>query len=85
MSPRGHPGGPWEQQDGFEVVNNSIFFDFGVILGFVYVSFWGFKMLKNSFFSGLVSRLFFYRFLLRNFSVWDFQSKIFAWNADIVF
>ena len=26
-------GGPWEQQDGHEVVRNTIFIDFGVILG----------------------------------------------------
>ena len=36
---RDHPGGPWEQQDGHEVVNNKIFVDFGVISGRVYVSF----------------------------------------------
>ena len=27
--PQAHPGGPWEQQDGLEVVNNTIFVDFG--------------------------------------------------------
>ena len=31
-APRVHPGGPWEQQDGFEVVNNRIFVDFGIEL-----------------------------------------------------
>ena len=40
LAPRDHPGRPWEQQDGFEVVNNRIFGDFGMILGPVYVSFW---------------------------------------------
>ena len=39
------PGGPWEQQDGHEVVNDRILIDFGMISGLVYVSFWGFKML----------------------------------------
>ena len=28
LAPRDHPGGPWEQQDGHEVVNNRIFADF---------------------------------------------------------
>ena len=39
LPPRDHPGGPWEQQDGREVANNRIFFDFGVILEPVYGSF----------------------------------------------
>ena len=41
LAPRDHPGGPWEQQDGLEVANDSIFVDFGVISGPVCVSFWG--------------------------------------------
>ena len=37
---RNHPGGPWEQQDGFGMVNTSsrIWVDFGMISGLVYVS-----------------------------------------------
>ena len=47
LAPR-DPGGPWEQQDGHEVVNDRIFVDFGVISGFVLFQFVGFKMLKKS-------------------------------------
>ena len=36
LSPRDHPGGPWEQQDGLEVVNIWIVVDLGVIWGPVY-------------------------------------------------
>ena len=32
-APRDHLGGAWEQQDGFEVVDNRILHDFGNILG----------------------------------------------------
>ena len=39
LATRGHPGRPWEQWDGHEVVRNTIFIDFGVILEPVYVSF----------------------------------------------
>ena len=40
LAPRHHPGGPWEQQDGYEVANDRIFADLGVISGPVSVSFW---------------------------------------------
>ena len=53
LAPRDYPGGPWEQQDGFEVVDNRIFVDFGVISGPVYVSFWGSKCVKIVLFLGL--------------------------------
>ena len=56
LAPRDHPGGPWEQQDGHEVVNNRIFIDFGVISGLVYVIFWDSKCLKVSFIFSFVSR-----------------------------
>jgi hypothetical protein len=64
LASRDHPGGPWEQQDGVEVVNNNnkILFDLGMILGVVYVSF---------------GVSFVYRFLNRNFDVWDFQIVVF--------
>ena len=32
------PGGPWEQQDGFEVVNDMTLVDLGLSSGGVYVS-----------------------------------------------
>ena len=50
LAPRDQCGRPWEQQDGFEVSNNMIFDDFGMMLGFVYVSFWSSKCLKIRFF-----------------------------------
>jgi hypothetical protein len=39
LAPRDHPGGPWEQQDGYEVANNKILVDLGVIFGLVYFGF----------------------------------------------
>ena len=48
-APRDHPGEPWEQQDGFEVVENRIFIDLGMIWGFVYVSCWVSKCFKIRF------------------------------------
>ena len=50
LAPRNHPGEPWGQQYGFEVVNNRIFVDFGMISGLVYVSFWDLECLKIRFF-----------------------------------
>ena len=41
LASREHPGGPWEQQDGFEVVDFIILLDFGVILGSYFESFLG--------------------------------------------
>ena len=39
LAPRGHPGGPWEQQDGLEMVIYRILPDFRVISRRVYISF----------------------------------------------
>ena len=39
LAPRGRPGGPWEQQDGLEVVLYRILYDLGVILGLACISF----------------------------------------------
>ena len=50
---------PWEQQDGLEVVDNRILFNFGVILGVVYVSFWVSECLRILFFSSLFPGHFF--------------------------
>ena len=66
MASRDHPGGPWEQQDGVEVVNSKILFDVGMIWGVVYVSF---------------GVSFVYRFLNRNFDVWDFQIEVLLWKV----
>ena len=51
-----NPGGPWEQQDGFEVVVRKILFDFGVILGPVYINLLLSGNLEFHFLLGLVSR-----------------------------
>ena len=40
LAPRGHFGGQWGQQDGFEMVLYRILIDFGVIVGPVYIYFW---------------------------------------------
>ena len=47
LSPRDHPGGPWEQQDGHEVANDRILVDFELIAGLVYVGFLIPKCIKN--------------------------------------
>ena len=60
LVPRDHPAGPWEQQDGHEVVRNMMFIDFGVILGPVKISFLIARSLRFHFLFGLVSRLLFY-------------------------
>ena len=59
MALRGHPGGPWGQQDGFEMVVYRILLDFGVILGPVYIRYLNSRILKFVFFLGFVSRSFF--------------------------
>ena len=46
LAPRDHAGGPWEQQDGFEMVAYRILLDFGVIFGPVYITFLSSKILK---------------------------------------
>ena len=58
MTPRDHPGGPWEHQDGHEFANNRIVVDFEVIFG-----------ICLCFIFMLVSRSFFYRFLIRIFDL----------------
>ena len=50
LAPRGHPGGPWEQQDAFEMVAYRILFDLGMILRLVYISFSGARSSKIRFF-----------------------------------
>ena len=53
LAPRDRSGGPWEQQDGLEVVNNRTCVDFGVISGFVYIGFWVKNALQIVLFVGL--------------------------------
>ena len=56
-----HPGGPWGQQDGDEVVRKRLFIDFEV-RGLVYISFLISRSLKCYVWSGLSPILFFYDF-----------------------
>ena len=58
-----HSGGPGERPDGPEAVNNKIFGDLGVILEFVYGSFWEPECLQIRFVLGLFASGCFYRFL----------------------
>ena len=62
LAPRDHLGGPWEQQDGHEVVRSRIFIDFGVILEPVYRSFLNSGRSKLHFVSGLIPEGFFIDF-----------------------
>ena len=67
LAPRGHLGGPWEQQDGFEVADNRIW---GLFMS-VFES-------RNSsnfvfFWFGLFPGHFFIDLLNQNFGAWDFQ------------
>ena len=52
LAPQDNPGRPWEQQDGLEMVLYGILFDFGLILGPVYINFWSSRTLKFRFFGG---------------------------------
>ena len=49
LAPKDLPGGPWEQQDGLEMVVYRILFDFGVIWGPVYMSFLSSRSFKFCF------------------------------------
>ena len=70
------------QQDGLEMVVDRILFDFGMILGPVYINLLSSRTLKFRFvlFSGLVSRSFLYRFLNRSFDL-GLQSVVCAKNV----
>ena len=57
-----HPGGPWEQQDGFEVANNRIFVDFGMILKLFMAGFGNQNAYKFVFWSGLFAAHLFINF-----------------------
>ena len=77
MAPRDHPGGPWQQQDGHEVVNDTILVDFGVTSGPDYVSFLG---VQNAFnlvlFLGLCPGPSFIDFCLAFSTFWTSKSVL---------
>ena len=81
MATRGHPGRPWEQRDGHEVVRNMIFIDFGVILEPVYVSFLTSRRWTCQFFRACFQNLFLYRFLNRNVNSRDSRFEVFAYKV----
>ena len=53
LSAWGHPGGPWEQQEGHVEVRSKIFSDFGLISGLHFESFLGPDGLNSLFFWSL--------------------------------
>ena len=63
LSAWGHPGGPWEQQEGHVGVRSKIFSDFGLILGSHFESFLNSDGLNSVFFWSLFPGHFLHRFL----------------------
>ena len=63
LSAWGHPGGPWEQQEGHVGVRSKIFSDFGLILGPHFESFLSSDGLNSVFFWSLFPGHFLHRFL----------------------
>ena len=78
MAPRDHAVGPWEQQDGLEMVVYRILFDSGVILGPVYISVLSSRSLKLRFF--LFGTSHFLSIPESKFDDWDFQIEVSAWK-----
>ena len=64
LSAWGHPGGPWEQQEGHVGVRSKIFSDFGLILGPHFESFLSSDGLNSVFFWSLFPGHFLHRFLM---------------------
>ena len=62
LSAWGHPGGPWEQQEGHVGVRSKILSDFGLILGPHFESFLGLDVLDSMFVFGLFPGHFLHRF-----------------------
>ena len=99
LAPRDHPGGPWERE--LDVVNNRIFVDFAMILGLVYVSFWGPKCLHFFLGGGWFPGYFFIGFWLEIWTLatsksWfshgrycrnksAFHGKRFLWISESIF
>ena len=82
LTPRDHLGGPWEQQDGLEVVDNRIW-------GLFMSVFESQNSSKFLFLLGLSPDRFFYRVLNQKFGVWEFQSVsvsniVFSWKSFLM-
>ena len=78
LSAWGHPGGPWEQQEGHVGVRSKIFSDFGLILGLHFESFLSSDGLNSVFFWSLFPGHFLHRFLNGIIDRWSSENKVFA-------
>ena len=71
LSAWGHPGEPWEQQEGHVGVRSKIFSDFGLILGPHFDSFLSSDELNSVFFWSLFPGHFLHRFLYAIIDSWS--------------
>jgi hypothetical protein len=78
LSAWGHPGGPWEQQEGHVGVRSKIFSDFGLILGPHFESFLSSDGLNSVFFWSLFPGHFLHRFSKGIIDRWSSENKVFA-------
>ena len=77
LAPRDHPGGPWEQQDGHEVVRSRLLIDFGMMLRPILRGFLA-PRLEIPICFGFVPMSFFDRFLSPIFVAWGSEFQVFA-------
>ena len=78
LSAWGHPGGPWEQQEGHVGVRSKIFSDLGLILGSHFESFLSSDELNSVFFWSLFPGHFLDRFFNGISDSWSSENKVFA-------
>ena len=78
LSAWGHPGGPWEQQEGHVGVRSKIFSDFGLILKPHFESFLSSDELNSVFFWSLFPGHFLHRFLGGIIGSWSSWNKVFV-------
>ena len=76
LSAWGHPGGPWEQQEGHVRVRRKIFSDFGLILGPHFESFLSSAELNSVFFWSLFPGHFLHRFFNGIIDSWSSEIKV---------
>ena len=81
MSAWGHPGGPWEQQEGHVEVRSKIFSDFGLILGRHFEICLSSDGLISVFFESLFAGHFLHRFLGGVIGSWSSWNKVFVWKV----
>ena len=78
LSAWGHPGGPWEQQEGHVGVRNKILIDFGLIFGGHFEKLLGFDGLNSMFVLGLFPGHFLHAFSSGMIDSWSSQNKVFV-------